>query len=177
MATKNIPLIIAVPGRGNTPIEITFVASAADGDMFRIPRRYPMADIVPPAGYFRHNVLQNGSNSRETAVSAELGGATGANALTTLGFELPRTEKLILLVKKGTADAETLTIKGSVEYKIDDVVITLPAASGSTGKIYEIDLYDLGLFVGRKANSIVEDGVLIVANTAETLVALVARVA
>lgn len=181
MATKNIPLIIAVPGRGNVPVTVKFVASAADADLFRIPRRYPFADITAPSGYFRHNIPQNGSGSAATAVSTELGGATGNNALSTLGFELPRTEKLVLLVKKGTTEEETLTFKGSQEYKIGDVVVKLPeAANGNdgVGTIYEVDLYDLGLFVGRKAGiSTAEDGLLIVMSHAETAVALVARVA
>ena len=173
MATKNIPLIIAVPGRGNSPVTVSFAVSAADADLFRIPRRYPFADITAPSGYFRHAT---------TTVSTELGGATGANALSTLGFELPRTEKLILLVKKGTTEEETLTFQGSEEYKISDVVVTLPAAANGNngvGTIYEIDLFDLGLLIGRKggAYSVAEDGVLIVMSHLETGVALVARVA
>lgn len=183
MATKNVPLIIAVPGRGNAPVTVSFVASAADGDLFRIPRRYPInsTDIKYPAGFFRHNVIQNSGGSPSFDVSSELGGSMSVGANSTLGFELPRTEKLVLLAKKGTTGAETLTFKGSEEYRIADVVVTLPAAANGNdgvGTIYEIDLFDLGLFVGRKAGqAIAEDGVLIVANTAETAVALIARVA
>lgn len=182
MATKNIPLVIAKPNRGiEAPLKLTsvFAASAAGGDLFRIPRRYPFADITAPAGFFRHNIPQNGSGSAATAVSTELGGVAGANALTTLGYELPPTEKLILLVQKGTAagTADSFVVKGSLEYRIDDVTVALPSAD-ALGTEYEIDVFNFGLYIGRKVGvGVEEDGIVIAPANAATKFLLVARTA
>ena len=182
MANKNIPVLIAVPNRG--PAAALKIAGfrAKDADSFlRIPRRYPFADVTAPAGFFRHNIQQNvvGGSPDFTAVSAELGGVAGANALTTLGFELPPTEKLILLVSKGPAEntAGTVVIKGSLEYKQDDITITLPAADVA-GTIYEIDLTSFGLLIGRKTGvGAVEDGIIVTPGDTGTGLLLIARVA
>ena len=180
MANKNIPVLIALPNRGlAAPLKITGYRAKDSGDYLRIPRRYPLADVTAPAGFFRHNIPQNGSGSASTEVSAELGGVAGANALSTLGFELPPTEKLILLVSKGPASgtAATVVIKGSVEYKQDDVTITLPAGDAA-GTIYEIDVTSFGLLIGRKSGVVAaEDGIIVTPGDTSTGLLLIARVA
>jgi len=180
MANKNIKVLISQPNRGiGVPLELNnFIAKDASSYL-RIPRRFPMADVVAPTGYFRHNVQQNGSNSVETAVSSEIGGAAGAGVLSTLGFELPPTEKLILLVKKGTATtvACSFVVKGSLEYKQADVTVTLPTAD-ALATLYEIDLTSFGLFIGRKSSlSNLEDGIIITPGDTVTSFLLIARVA
>jgi hypothetical protein len=181
MANKNIPVLIAVPNRGlAAPLRITGYRAKDAGDFLRIPRRYPFADVTAPSGFFRHNISQNETGSPEfTAVSSELGGVAGANALTTLGFELPPTEKLILLVSKGPAlnTAATVVIKGSLEYKQDDVTITLPATDAA-GTIYEIDITSFGLLIGRKSGvGSAEDGIIVTPGDTSTGLLLIARVA
>lgn len=179
MANKNIPLVIAKPDRGNVPVALTGFVAKDSGDYLRIPRRYPFAAITAPSGFFRHNIPQNGSGSASQEASTELGGATGANALSTLGFELPRTEKLVLLARKGPAagTAATIVIKGSLEYKQDDVTITLPSADAAN-TIYEIDLTSFGLLIGRKSGvGVAEDGLIITPGDTTTGLLLVARVA
>lgn len=181
MANKNIPLLIAVPNRG--PAAVLKVAGFRvkdNGDYLRIPRRYPFADVTAPVGYFRHNILQNsGVTTPETGVSAEIGGVAGANALTTLGFELPPTEKLILLISKGPAlnTAGSVVIKGSLEYKQDDITIALPAADAA-GTLYEVDVTSFGLLIGRKTGVVpAEDGIIVTPGDTGTGLLLIARVA
>ena len=181
MANKNVPLLIAKPDRGvSAVLKIAGYRAKDAGDFLRIPRRYPIADITAPAGYFRHNVQQNGSNAAETAISAELSPvAAGANALNTLGFELPPTEKLILLISKGPAvdTAGTVVIKGSIEYKQADITITLPAADAA-GTVYEVDLTSFGLLIGRKTGVVpAEDGIILTQGDTATGLLLIARVA
>lgn len=181
MANKNVPLLIAKPDRGvAAKLKIAGFVVKDNGDYLRIPRRYPFADITAPAGYFRHNVQQNGSNARETAISAELSPvAAASNALNTLGFELPPTEKLILLIRKGVAadTAASVVIKGSLEYKQDDITINLEAADAAD-TIYEVDLTSFGLFIGRKSGVVsAEDGIIITPSSTSTGVLLIARVA
>lgn len=139
MARTNIKLNIKIPGRLGVSEKITFTKGTADG--LRIPYRFPFADIanynqLKAIGYFRHATK---------TVSTELGGSNNAGTEGRLGFELPYTEKLILLVKKGAVAAEKLTIVGSSNYKIPDLVIDVPA--GAIGDLFEIDLYDYGLFI------------------------------
>jgi hypothetical protein len=180
MANKNIPLLISKPNRGlNVPLKITGFVAADDGDYLRIPRRYPFAAITAPAGYFRHNIPQNESGSASQAVSSEIGGVEGANALSTLGFELPPTEKLILLVRKGPAQgtAATFVVKGAVEYDQSDLTVTLPAGDAANTE-YEIDVTAFGLFIGRKVGvNTVEDGIIITPADTSTTFLLIARVA
>ena len=164
MAIKNIDLNIkqpSAPGR-----IITFTGSVTANDYLRIPRRYPFADIadlatLQSAGFFRHAT---------TTVSSELGGSAVADTEGVLGFELPNTEKLILLAQKGASTEETLLIEGSLEYGIDDVTVTLPA--GTIGDLYEVDLYDFGLFITGVAG---EDGVMIKNVSGTVNLALIAR--
>jgi hypothetical protein len=181
MANKNIPLLIAVPNRGVASVlKVAGYRAKDSGDYLRIPRRYPFADITAPDGYFRHNVLQNGTNARETAISDELSPvAAGANALNTLGFELPPTEKLILLISKGPAlnTAATVVIKGSLEYKQDDITIDLPSTDAA-GTIYEVDVTSFGLLIGRKTGVVpAEDGIIVTPGDTSTGLLLIARVA
>jgi hypothetical protein len=181
MANKNIPVLIALPNRGPAAaLKIAGFRAKDSGGYLRIPRRYPFADVTAPAGYFRHNMQQNVAGSPDfTAVSSEIGGVAGANALTTLGFELPPTEKLILLVSKGPAEntAGSVVIKGSLEYKQDDITIALPAADVA-GTIYEIDLTSFGLLIGRKTGvAAVEDGIIVTPGDTGTGLLLIARVA
>ena len=166
MATKNIKLTITVPSK-HIITEIEFTAFAAE-DVAVIPRRLPFADIanfaaLKTAGYFRHATQ---------TVSTELGGSATAGADTTLGFQLPPTEKLILLAKKKATTAETVTFKGSHEYSIPDLEVTIP--SGAVGDIFEIDLFDMGLYVGSLNDTTISSGVRIVCNNAIEL-ALIAR--
>lgn len=163
-AIKNIDLNIKRPGVEGKKIVFTTVATA--DDHFRIPRRYPFADIVDYAtlkadGFFRHAT---------TAVSSDLGGSSVADTEGNLGFELPNTEKLILLAKKGATTAETLVIEGSTEYGIDDLTVTLPA--GAIGDLFEVDLYDFGLYITGVAG---EKGIMIKAPHTTVSVALIAR--
>ena len=176
-AIKNIDLNIKRPGVEGKAIVFTSVATTADH--LRIPRRYPFADIVDYAdlktdGFFRHAT---------TTVSTELGGSASADAEGNLGFELPNTEKLILLLKRvgvastGTAKL-TITIEGSTEYGIADKEIEIAADSTFTSgtEIREIDLYDFGLYISGIAG---EKGLMIKVETLDTIstvsLALIAR--
>lgn len=150
MATKNLLLNIIEPVREGLSDPITFTKVAAEKDTLRIPRRYPFVDIanysaLKSRGYFRHAT---------TDVSTELGGSKTTNTEGKLGFQLPNTEKLILLYKRvGVPSTGTpkqgFTIKGSKLYNIPDVEVSFEADSDfKTGeKIYEINLYDFGLFI------------------------------
>lgn len=166
MAIKNIPATIKVPGVDGASSKIEFVASAAADDQLRIPRRYPFADIsnyssLKDDGFFRHAT---------TDVSDELGGSKASDTEGVLGYQLPRTEKLVLLAKKGAAEAESITIKGSKQYNIDDLVVEIP--SGSSGDLYEIDLYNMGLLLEGVAG---EPGVIIESADTTLSLALVVR--
>lgn len=155
MAIKNIPLTISRPNLGPVAQAIGFQALAAQGDSFQIPFRYPFVDIsnyaaLKTAGFFRHGLLQYpipGAASAETSSQLNPGGdATNTNP--TLGYQLPNTEKLILLVQLTSTILTaplTLTVKGSVQYQIEDQVITFPA--NTAAGVFEIPLYDFGLFI------------------------------
>jgi len=172
MATKNIPLTIHRPAVRGVSAEITFAKAAAANDYFRIPRRYPFVDIanysaLKSAGFFRHST---------TDVSSDLGGSKTTNTEGKLGYQLPPTEKLILLVRRtGVASTGTVkhkfVIKGSTKYGIPDQVVEWAATGGFTSgtKLYEIDLYDLGLFLGGVST---EDGLIIQVTNDEATPAL-----
>jgi hypothetical protein len=176
-AIKNLDLNIKRPGVEGKPIVFTSVATT--GDHLRIPRRYPFADIVDYAtlkseGFFRHAT---------TTVSSDLGGSSTADTEGNLGFQLPNTEKLILLLKRngvastGTAKL-TITIEGSAEYGIEDKVIEIAADETFTSgtEIREIDLYDFGLYITGIPD---EKGLMIKVETTDTIstvgLALIAR--
>lgn len=160
-AIKNIDLNIKRPGVDGVGDEIVWTKVTTADDHLRIPRRYPFADIanynaLKAAGYFRHTA---------TDVSTVLGGSKTADTEGKLGFQLPNTEKLILLVRRtGVATTGTpkqkFVIEGSLKYGIPDVVVEWAAddefVSGT--KIYEVDLYNFGLFIGGIAG---EDGIMI----------------
>ncbi|MDA3931711.1 MAG: hypothetical protein PF513_03150 [Tenericutes bacterium] len=169
---KHIPLTIVRPSV-EVIQEIKFVANVTDY-LWKIPFRYPFADIenyaeLVTAGYFRHAT---------TDVSTEIGGSKVADENTNLGFELPNTEKLILLVKVN-ADVATavtvITITGSDEYNIEDVTYEI-ALDATAGQVFEIDLYNFGLYIdsGEVNVSIASTTV---ANDAKIDVALIARMA
>lgn len=156
MARKHIPLTIKRPA--NYTLEtITFYSNVAD-DELKIPFRYPFADIsnvveLTKAGFFRHVVLNSGETAIETSpygasTSSELGGVDTAHGKTNLGFELPNTEKLILLVQQTAVtatSATTITITGNTRLGIPDRVYTIGATENKG--LFEIDLYDFGLLI------------------------------
>jgi hypothetical protein len=77
----------------------------------------------------------------------------------------------------GTA-ALTITIEGSLEYGIPDKIITFAKEEAFTSgvKLYEIDLYDFGLYISGIQG---ENGLMIKVETADTVttvgLALIAR--
>lgn len=179
MARKHIPLTISRPGVEALQ-EINFTANVT-GDEWKIPFRYPFVDIanltaLRSAGYFRH-ALDTDLDPDAINVSSKLGGSPVANAKTNLGFELPHTEKLILLVKVNadlaTSDL-TITITGSTKYGKQDVTYTV-ASTATAGQVFEIDLYNFGLYIeGGEVNVSAADATT-PANDAKVEFALVAR--
>lgn len=155
MANVNIPLTITRPGV-NVVTPIGFQAYVTETP-FQIPFRYPLVDIsnyaaLKSAGFFRHGLKQYGlpAGSASAATSTELNpNGDSADTNPTLGYQLPNTEKLVLLVKVKTligAAPVTVTIKGSAQYRIDDFVFEIPAAS-AVGSVFEFPLYDFGLLI------------------------------
>lgn len=178
MATKNLKLTIVRPGVEGLSDEIAFTSVVAKEDVLRIPYRYPFADIsnyteLKNDGYFRHAT---------TGVSTELGGSAVSDTEGKLGFQLPITEKLVLLVKRtGVASTGTpkqeFALKGSTYYKQPDTVVSFAAEATFTSgvKIYELDLYNYGLHISGISG---EQGLSIVVNDDVNLeFALVARMA
>jgi hypothetical protein len=156
MAIKNIPLTISRPNLGLVAQPVAFAALAAQGDSFQIPFRYPFVDIanyaaLETAGFFRHNKKQYPlpAGSAVKATSSELNPVgDAANANPQLGYQLPHTEKLVLLVQLTDTIATnplTLTVQGSAQYRIPNQVITFAAATPAG--IYEVPLFDFGLFI------------------------------
>jgi len=164
MARKNIPLTIVKPG--TLAEKIVFVANADKQDN-TIPYRYPFADIenysaLKASGFFRHAT---------TTVSTDLGGSATADTASNLGFQLPNTEKLILLCRVDTALTAdkhiVVTVKGSTEYGIADRTFKLAEDNVNqdtdgilvvAGDIIEIDLYDFGLLLNDGEIVITADG-------------------
>ena len=96
-----------------------------------------------------------------------------------LGYQLPHTEKLFLLVQI-TADtataATTLTVKGNAQYSIPDEVISFPA--GTVAGLYEIPLFDFGLFITRHSGVVsIEVDSSTTANETKFSLGLVSRAA
>ena len=184
MARKNIPLTIHRPAVDEITA-ITFVANAA-GNTNVIPFRYPFVDIanyaaLKAAGYFRHST---------TDVSTALGGSKTTDTASNLGFQLPRTEKLILLVKVSaalTSDKHiVITVKGSTKYGIADKTFTIAEDNVNqdtdgiivvAGDVFEIDLYNFGLLLDADGEITVEADGNAAANADDANVgfALVAR--
>lgn len=165
MARKNIPLTIVRPGEEKL-YKVVWGANAASQENM-IPYRYPFADIenytaLKNAGFFRHAT---------TTVSTEIGGSAVADAATTLGYQLPPTEKLILLCKVNTALTEdkkiTIVVHGSEEYGIPDKEYIL-AEDGAVdtdadlvvvaNDTFEIDLFNFGLYLNDGEIKITADG-------------------
>jgi hypothetical protein len=184
MARKNIPLTIVRPGVEELH-KVVYVANA-DAQTNMIPYRYPFADIenyqaLKDKGFFRHAT---------TDVATDLGGVKTADAATTLGYQLPPTEKLILLCKVTsalTADKHiVITVKGSQQYGIPNVVYKI-AEDGSvdtdadlvvvSGDEFEIDLFNFGLLLDANGEiEITADGNAATnADDAKVSFALVAR--
>jgi len=153
MARVNIPLTIHRPAVKEL-VKVKFTANA-DGNTNVIPFRYPFADIanytaLKTAGFFRHAT---------TDVSTAYGGSKTAATASSLGYQLPATEKLILLVKVTealTTDKHIkITVKGSEKYGIadlelkiaEDVTVDTDGIAVVAGDILEIDLYDFGLLL------------------------------
>jgi hypothetical protein len=153
MARVNIPLTIHRPAVKEL-VKVTFAANAA-GNTNVIPFRYPFADIanysdLKTKGFFRHAT---------TDVSTAYGGSKTANTASSLGYQLPATEKLILLVRVEealTTDKHiVITVKGSEKYGIADLELKIAEDIGVdadgievvAGDVLEIDLYDFGLLL------------------------------
>lgn len=112
----NIKLTIHTPG-DKTVRAIDFQNLSANTP-HPIPYRYSINDIA------NYEKLQANGKLRHTERRSVVGG----------GIQLPRTEKLILLVK-GHSDASKLTI-GETVYELE---------GGS--KLFEIDMFDFGLMI------------------------------
>jgi len=110
----NIKLTIHTPGDKKV-VEVVFQNFSANTPHL-IPYRYSANDIA------NYAELQASGKLRHTEQRSALG----------LGIQLPRTEKLILLVK-GNSEASKLTI-GETVYELE---------GGS--KLFEIDMFDFGL--------------------------------
>ena len=153
MARVNIPLTIHRPAVKEL-VKVKFTANAA-GNTNVIPFRYPFADIanydaLKAEGFFRHAT---------TDVSTAYGGSKTANTASSLGYQLPATEKLILLVKVASALTTDkhikITVKGSEKYGIadlelkiaEDITVDTDGIAVVAGDVLEIDLYDFGLLL------------------------------
>ncbi|HPW96726.1 MAG TPA: hypothetical protein PK557_07175 [Paludibacteraceae bacterium] len=153
MARVNIPLTIHRPAVKEL-VKVTFTANA-NGNTNVIPFRYPFVDIANYAdlktkGFFRHAT---------TDVSANYGGSKTTGTASSLGYQLPATEKLILLVKVTSALSTDkhikITVKGSEKYGIadlelklaEDVTVDTDGIAVAAGDVLEIDLYDFGLLL------------------------------
>lgn len=167
MAQVNIKLNLD-PGFIGSPTPITFTTVSTDGGY--VPRRYPFADITNIAalrstGYFRHQIAGSPSQAVDTGLGSNTTETEGG-----LGYQLPRTEKLFLIVK-GLAAQHTLTFKGGKTGNgayVGDIVVTIPA--GATA-IHHVPLNDLGVIIHSSAAL---PGLLVIPS-AEASIALVAR--
>ena len=155
MARVNIPLTIHRPAVKEL-VKVKFTANAA-GNTNVIPFRYPFADIanysdLKAKGFFRHAT---------TDVSANYGGSKTSNTASSLGYQLPATEKLILLVKVVSALTTEkhikITVEGSEKYGIadlelkiaQDITVDTDGIAVVAGDVLEIDLYDFGLLLDK----------------------------
>ncbi len=153
MARVNIPLTIHRPAVKEL-VKVKFTANAA-GNTNVIPFRYPFVDIanysdLKAKGFFRHAT---------TDVSTNYGGSKTTNTASSLGYQLPATEKLILLVKVASALTTDkhikITVKGSEKYGIEDlelkiaedITVDTDGIAVVAGDVLEIDLYDFGLLL------------------------------
>ena len=186
MARKHIPLTITRPGVEEL-IPYTFATVDATDKAAFIPFRYPFVDIangaaLRAAGFFRHGGQQPAGGAPSVEVSSELGGSATTNTITNLGFHLPRTEKLVLLVRVSaefaqTADIATITMSGSEKYLQPPVNVVIPADGDAAGTIYEIDLYNFGLYIGDNEELKVSVNTTTAGDISKLQFALVARTA
>lgn len=133
MADVNIKVLVRRPA-GNLITNLPFQTLAANDVLF-INRRIDYSDIVnltalKDDGFFRTKV-------------------TAAHTAYAGGLQLPRTEKLILLVRNPNVTAATAVITGNARVGTVNQTITFPAnaAQDTELKIYEVDLYDMGLYI------------------------------
>jgi len=158
MARKHIPVTIVRPGEEEL-VSYSFEALDATDLAGFIPFRYPFADIsnyaaLKTAGFFRHGLKQPSGGSASASVSSELGGSETGDSVTTLGYHLPPTEKLVLLVQVAEAlttntDKVSITISGSSKYLQEAIVVESPV-NPAAGSIFEIPLYNFGLYIGNE---------------------------
>lgn len=148
MADVSAKVIIKTPTKAYQ--SITFQSLSAK-DVFVIPYRIAYGDIVNATDLKADGKLRNDSTT-----VGKYGG----------GYQLPQTEKLILLAKLGTTDTTTLTISGNTFKGIPDKTVEITA--GQVGDLLEIDLYDLGLLL-------TEDGEVKATTDKALSVALIAR--
>lgn len=156
MARKHIPVTIVRPGVEEMVGYSFETVDQTDLASF-IPFRYPFADIsnyaaLKTAKFFRHGLQQPSGGVASAAVSSELGGSSTADASTTLGYHLPRSEKLVLLVQVAEAlttntDKVSVTISGSSKYLQEAIVFESPV-NPAAGSIFEIPLFNFGLYIG-----------------------------
>lgn len=148
MANVDAKITIKTPTKAYQ--SITFQSLSAN-DVFVIPYRFPYGDIVNATALKADGKLRNSSTT-----VGKYGG----------GYQLPQTEKLILLAKLGTTDETTLTFTGNKFKGIPDKTVEIP--EGSVGDLLEIDLYDFGLLL-------TEEGEVKVKTDKALSVALIAR--
>lgn len=148
MANVDAKITIKTPTKAYQ--SITFQSLSAN-DVFVIPYRFPYGDIVNATALKADGKLRNSSTT-----VGKYGG----------GYQLPQTEKLILLAKLGTTDETTLTFTGNKFKGIPDKTVEIP--EGSVGDLLEIDLYDFGLLL-------TEEGEVKIKTDKALSVALIAR--
>lgn len=162
MATKNIKVLVRRPGH-DTHTKLTFESITAN-DVIRVPRRTPYADIVnlddlKASGFIRTSTTQ---------VTTKYGGSNTAGAYSKLGLTLPRTEKLVLLVKNPATTAVSIKLSGNSRAGMGETTIAIP--TGVAGDVYEIDLFDMGLHFNAD-----EEGSLTLTPNAAVGMVLIAR--
>jgi hypothetical protein len=182
MARKHIPVTIVRPGVEEMVGYSFATVDQTDLASF-IPFRYPFADIsnlsaLQSAGFFRHGKQQPSGGSASAAVSSELGGSASANAVSTLGYHLPRSEKLVLLVQvvealTGGSDKLTVSLSGSGKYLQDAVALEVTAPTA--GSIFEIPLFNFGLYIGDEGELKISQAVTTAADKDHIKYALVSR--
>ena len=139
MATKNIKVVIQTPSyEGAKKLTFTSLTSA---DVAQIPYRYPYVDVIGNDSFRAGN----------TDVTTKYGGLNAADSNSAIGYQLPTTEKLILLLKVKSTDAIKLKFSSSSRINHEPRVVDI--AAGAVGDIIAVDIFDLGLFIqGDKKN-------------------------
>jgi len=148
MAKIVIKANIIVPqndGLSDLIVGVTGTSGASNG--LSIPFRYAFNtteianyDALKTSGFFRAT----------TPIGPD--GVTGAGGK--YGYQLPRTEKLMLLVTKGATGAESFTISGAANYGVATKTVAVP--SGALGDQYTYSLYDFGLHINANGEIFVD---------------------